>query len=106
MSADSVAKIDGFRTFGYRDVKTEQYLSEVIQNHLEDMLAVARRLLGCTDLAWDAVQETLMALWLESEPPESLRGWLLRTVKNRSLHHLRSGRRRQYHEIACACLRC
>ena len=106
MSAETVSKVDGRHEIGYRDLKAEDYLSEVIHCHLDDMLTVARRLLGSPDLAWDAVQETLLTLWLESEAPESLRGWLLRTVKNRSLHLLRTGRRRLYQETACACLRC
>lgn len=106
MRAEAVRIIDGPRAVGHRDLKTEKYLSEVIHGHLDEMLALARRLLGSSDLAWDAVQETLLALWLEDENPECLRGWLLRTVKNRSLHLLRTGRRRLYHETACTCLRC
>lgn len=106
MRAEAVSKTDGPRAVGYQNLKTDKYLCEVIHCHLDDMLAVARRLLGSPDLAWDAVQETLLTLWLESEAPEPLRGWLLRTVKNRSLHLLRTGRRRLYHETACACLRC
>jgi RNA polymerase sigma-70 factor (ECF subfamily) len=69
---------------------------------LPDVLAVARRVLGSDDLAWDAVQEALIALWREPELPADLRGWLVRAALNRSLHASRSERRRRRHE-ACAC---
>ena len=70
------------------------------------MLAAARLLLRSDDLAWDAVQEALQALWKEGAIEAPLRPWLLRTVRLRAFHLLRSERRRRHHEAACACLRC
>jgi RNA polymerase sigma-70 factor (ECF subfamily) len=75
---------------------------ERVRPHLPDVLALARRVLASDDLAWDAVQEALIALWHEPELPADLRGWLVRAALNRSLHASRSERRRRRHE-ACAC---
>ena len=105
MGAGALPRPDRPRSAGHQITK-EDCLAEAVRCHLEDMLATARRLLRSEDLAWDAVQEALCALWLEAAPPLALRGWLIQAVKNRSLHALRSGRRRRYHESACACLRC
>ncbi len=71
---------------------------EVAQSHVPRMLTVARRILGCEDLAWDAVQESLILLWHEAHSPHDLVGWLVRAVVNRSLHQSRSLRRRRAHE--------
>lgn len=68
------------------------------QSHVPRMLLVARRILGCEDLAWDAVQESLILLWHEDCAPHDLVGWLVRVVVNRSLHQSRSLRRRRAHE--------
>jgi RNA polymerase sigma-70 factor (ECF subfamily) len=73
-----------------------------IRPSLPDVLAVARRVLGSDDLAWDAVQEALIALWHEPLLPADLRGWLVRAALHRSLHASRTERRRRRHE-ACAC---
>lgn len=66
--------------------------------HVECLLAVARRILGSEDLAWDAVQEALLSLWGQEELPPNPRAWLIRTVVNRSLHLARSRSRRRKHE--------
>ena len=66
------------------------------------LLAVARRILGCGDLAWDAVQEAMIALWQEDPPPPDPRSWLTGAVVNRSLHHLRTLGRRRTHECRAA----
>jgi len=66
--------------------------------HLGRLVAVARRILGSEDLAWDAVQEGLTALWKESIVPDDPRGWLVRTVVFRSLHASRTRQRRRRHE--------
>jgi RNA polymerase sigma-70 factor (ECF subfamily) len=68
------------------------------QAHLPRMLRAARGILGSDDLAWDAVQAALTALWHEREIPRDLRSWLVRTVVHRSLHLARSARRRERHE--------
>ena len=69
-----------------------------VNPHLRQLLAKARRLLGCEDQAWDAVQETLLSLWQEEQQPPNLPAWLMRTVTHRSLHALRTRSRRHKHE--------
>lgn len=83
-------------------------LEHALHCHLADMLGVARRILRSEDLAWDAVQESLCALWTSGIrlEPSALGGWLRRTVRHRSLHLARTRRRQRYHEEACACLYC
>jgi RNA polymerase sigma-70 factor, ECF subfamily len=60
----------------------------------------ARRILGCPDAAHDAVQETLITLWLHPPTHEHERAWLLRTVVHRSLHQRRTQMRRKHWEGA------
>jgi RNA polymerase sigma-70 factor (ECF subfamily) len=62
------------------------------------MVRLARRVVGSDDLAWDAVQESLLALWRTSEPPLDTRPWLARTVIHRCLHIRRTLRRRWHYE--------
>ena len=71
---------------------------DLAQPHVPRLVHVARRILGSDDLAWDAVQESLILLWHEQHAPGDLVGWLVRTVVHRSLHHARSRRRRRAHE--------
>lgn len=70
--------------------------------HVPRMLAVARSILGCEHLAWDAVQEALMCLWHERHAPHDLCGWLVRTTVHKSLHQVRSRSRRVRHELLAA----
>ncbi|MHC5540577.1 hypothetical protein ACYOEI_20340, partial [Singulisphaera rosea] len=56
--------------------KGQEGLLLEVQPLLRPMVAVARKILGSDDLAWDAVQEALLSLWLEAEPPAKLRPWL------------------------------
>ncbi len=66
------------------------------------LVSVARRILGRDDLAWEAVQEALVSLWLEKAPPPNPRAWLMHAVIYRSLHLARTDRRRRKHErLAC-----
>ncbi|WP_158633722.1 RNA polymerase sigma factor [Tautonia sociabilis] len=65
---------------------------------------VARRIVRCDDLAEDAVQESMLALWGLPERPEDPAAWLARAVVYRSLQILRSRQRRRRHEErACSC---
>jgi RNA polymerase sigma factor (sigma-70 family) len=50
------------------------------------------------NLAWDAVQESLLSLWQAAEPPAEARPSLLRTVVHRCLHIRRTLHRRWRHE--------
>jgi RNA polymerase sigma-70 factor, ECF subfamily len=72
--------------------------SAVVRPHLDYLVGRARHILGSEDLAWDAVQETLLTLWREGRPPCKLRGWLIRAVIHRSLHLRRTCNRRRKHE--------
>lgn len=62
----------------------------------------AARILGCPDAARDAVQEALIALWLDPPPHTPEYAWLVRTVVHRSLHHRRTGQRRKRWEREAA----
>jgi RNA polymerase sigma-70 factor (ECF subfamily) len=62
------------------------------------MVRLARRFVGSDDLAWDAVQESLLALWQTPTPPTDMRPWLSRAVIHRALHIRRTLRRRWHHE--------
>jgi len=76
-------------------------LSRALERHAARLHAIAERILGCPDLASDAVQETFIALWGAPEAPKNLRGWLARTVLHRSLHARRTeGRRRRWEQLA------
>jgi RNA polymerase sigma-70 factor, ECF subfamily len=72
--------------------------AEVTQPLFGHLASVARRILDDEEMAWDAVQEALVTLWLESEMPLNPRAWLVRTVVHRSLHLARSRSRRRRHE--------
>lgn len=76
----------------------EASFKELTEPHEARLIAVARRILGSDDLAWDAVQEAFTALWNEPVLPVDMRGWLVRTVVHRSLHASRSLQRRRRHE--------
>jgi len=82
-----------------------------VRPHMNCLVCRACQILGSEDLAWDAVQETLLTLWQERDTPRQVRGWLLRSVIHRSLHLKRThGRRRKHEEGAAAqrreCDRC
>lgn len=76
----------------------ELHFQAEVAPHSERLLYVARRILGSDDLAWDAVQETLLALWTLGRTPPNPRAWLLRAVVHRSLHLRRSLQRRRQNE--------
>lgn len=79
-----------------------------IHLHVDRMLSVARGVLKSEDLAWDAVQQTLIRLWQNDRLPGTAgeaRGVLLANVFPESLGLLRAERRRRHHE-ECACRLC
>lgn len=80
----------------------DERFAGLVRPILPELVRVARRILGSDDLAWDAVQEGLLSLWQQDEPPPNPRAWLLRAVLHRSLHQARMIRRRRNHE-ARAC---
>ncbi len=79
--------------------------TEAISPHVGRLVTAARGILGSEDLAWDAVQETLLCLWREKTLPLNLPAWLARTVFHRSLHCLRTRSRRRRHEERAAATR-
>ncbi len=62
------------------------------------LLALGARILGCPDLARDALQEALVSLWQEATPPANVPAWLGRAMLHRTLHARRTRARRAAHE--------
>lgn len=67
-------------------------------SELQQLLALARRFLGCDHLAQDALQEAFLSLSQQQEQPDQPMGWLTRAVVFRCRHLRRTARRRQHHE--------
>jgi RNA polymerase sigma-70 factor (ECF subfamily) len=84
---------------------SHEFFAESYKPHLPHLLAVAGGILGSEDLAWDALQETLLALWHQTDLPPNPRAWLLRAVSYRSLHLRRCCSRCRKHELVAAALR-
>lgn len=69
------------------------------------LVHMARRILGCDHLAWEAVQESLLSLWTQTPAPPNPQAWLIRAVTYRSLHLARTARRRRKYERRASWLR-
>jgi RNA polymerase sigma-70 factor (ECF subfamily) len=80
------------------DPSAEDAFAERVRGHIPRMVRLARRFVGSEDLAWDVVQESLLALWQTPTPPSDMRPWLSRTVIHRALHIRRTLRRRWHYE--------
>lgn len=76
----------------------DDYLGEVNARFSARLHSVAEGITGDADLAKDAVQEALIALWQADNVPSSPYGWLHRTVVHRSLHAMRTEWRRRRRE--------
>jgi RNA polymerase sigma-70 factor (ECF subfamily) len=83
---------------GDRHLTDDDRFEVVIRPHIGRLLTIARGIVGSDDLAWDAVQEALLALWRHGEMPPNVEAWLVRAVAMRSLFVLRTQRRRDKHE--------
>jgi RNA polymerase sigma-70 factor (ECF subfamily) len=83
---------------GTRNVTSEEVFAAATRPLLGHLVAVARRILGDEDTAWDAVQEALLSLWTVGEMPSKVRAWMVRAVVYRSLHLSRCRSRRRRHE--------
>ena len=81
-----------------RDCTCDESFRALLEPHLAALHAVARGIVPSHDLACDAVQETLLTLWMQAEAPADLRGWLVRTTVHKCLHVLRREDRRGRHE--------
>ena len=92
-------------TFEAGDLASTVRFERLVEPHLDPMFRRARRVLRSEDLAWDAVQDTLVAIWKNDRLPEDARPVLLSVVQPKSLAQLRARRRRDFHE-GCACERC
>jgi len=68
------------------------------QGDVSALEAIARRLLGCSHLAQDAVQEALLALSQQPTAPRRPLGWLAKAVIHRCRHLRRRLLRRRHHE--------
>jgi RNA polymerase sigma factor (sigma-70 family) len=79
--------------------------ARLAEPHVPQMHAAARRLVGSDDLAWDAVQDTLVQLWQNDRLGGDSRGVLIALVRPRSLALLRARKRRAAREL-CYCLLC
>jgi RNA polymerase sigma-70 factor, ECF subfamily len=78
---------------------------DLVEPHIPGLVRLARRYMRSDDLAWDAVQESLLSLWQAPAPPLEPRPWLFRAVIHRCLH-LRRTHRRRWHYEEQACLAC
>ncbi len=76
----------------------DEEFSALVTPHFDLMARVARRILPSDDLAWDAVQETLLRVWLRGSLPEDPKPVLVHLVVRSALHVRRCLRRRRDHE--------
>jgi RNA polymerase sigma-70 factor (ECF subfamily) len=76
----------------------DQAFSALVEQHVPGLVRLARRFVRSRDLAWDAVQLSLLTLWQTPQRPDAVRPWLARTVVLRCLHLRRTLRRRQHYE--------
>lgn len=81
-----------------REVAFEEMASE----HIAALHRAAKRILFSDDLAWDAVQESLVRAWSYPELPDQPLPLLLSLVRKSCLHILRCSRRRSDHEYTAA----
>jgi RNA polymerase sigma-70 factor (ECF subfamily) len=85
-----------------RAALANEELRQAARPHMGHLHSIALRILGDEDLANDAVQESLLALWRLGEVPARTRAWLVRAVIHRALHARRAVKRRQHWEERAA----
>ena len=80
----------------------QRAFEELTSDHVAVLHRTAIRVLKSEDLAWDAVQETLIRAWSYPDLPQTPRRLLLSILRQSCLHILRCSRRRSDHEFAAA----
>lgn len=75
---------------------------ELVSVYIADLQRAAKRILLSDDLAWDAVQESLVRAWSYPELPDQPLPLLLSLVRKSCFHILRCSRRRADHEFSAA----
>lgn len=87
---------------GFRDPSD---FDDLLRPHLPRLIRAARGFFRSEDLAWDAVQETLVRLWLRgwipADPAHAERA-LVHLLLRSCLHQMRCMRRRRHHESGAA----
>lgn len=81
-----------------RGFETPQGFAALVSPHLPALVRQAHAIVGSDDLAWDAVQETLLRLWNRGFLPPDPRRVLAHLVQHSALHLLRCQTRRRGHE--------
>lgn len=81
-----------------RGFESPEVFASLVSCHLPALVRQARAIVGSDDLAWDAVQETLLRLWKRGWLPPDPRGVLAHLVQRSALHLLRCQTRRRGHE--------
>jgi RNA polymerase sigma-70 factor (ECF subfamily) len=81
-----------------RGFESPEAFAALVSPHLPVLVRQARAIVGSDDLAWDAVQETLLRLWNRGWLPPDPRGVLAHLVQRSALHLLRCQTRRRSHE--------
>jgi RNA polymerase sigma-70 factor (ECF subfamily) len=74
----------------------------IVLRELPRLFSRARAIVGSDDLAWDAIQETLVRVWARGFLPPEPGPALAHLVVRSSLHLLRCSRRRKAHEALAA----
>ena len=82
--------------------QSSEEFAELVGPHLPRLVRIARKALHSDDLAWDAVQETLMRIWMQGSLPEDPTAVLTFLVTKSSLHQRRCLARRDRHEANVA----
>jgi RNA polymerase sigma factor (sigma-70 family) len=76
----------------------EDDFTRAVTPHVPALVRLARRRLGSDDLAWEAVQDSLLCLWRAPARPAHVPGWLAVAVIHRTRHLRRTLLRRWRHE--------
>jgi RNA polymerase sigma factor (sigma-70 family) len=74
-------------------------LKDIVERHVPSLVLYARQLCATPN---DVVQEALVRLVQQREPPDPLLPWLYRVVRNQAIDAARKKRRRLHHERLAA----